>query len=121
MEILRDEEIIDWWFGGGADLTPYYLYREDAIEFHQGLKEACDRFDATFYPKYKKECDDYFFIQHRKMARGVGGIFFDDLNSLPKEQLFDFIVACSEAIAASYPRIVARRKDEPFEDGHKHW
>jgi coproporphyrinogen III oxidase len=67
------------WFGGGSDLTPYYPYREDAVHFHQTLKEACDQFDASFYPRFKQWCDDYFFLKHRNEARGIGGIFFDYL------------------------------------------
>src|SRR5689334_11481916 len=67
------------WFGGGADLTPYYPFREDAVHFHRTLKEACDAADTAFYPKFKKWCDEYFFIKHRNEARGIGGIFFDYL------------------------------------------
>jgi coproporphyrinogen III oxidase len=67
------------WFGGGSDLTPYYPYREDAVHFHQTLKAACDAFDASFYPRFKKWCDEYFFLKHRDEARGIGGIFFDYL------------------------------------------
>ena len=91
MEIRQSGEVVDWWFGGGSDLTPNYLFKEDATAFHRGLKDACDKFDTSFYPKYKKECDKYFMIVHRKMSRGVGGIFFDDLNTLPKDDLFSFI------------------------------
>jgi coproporphyrinogen III oxidase len=68
------------WFGGGADLTPYYPYREDAVHFHKTLKNACDQFDASYYPRFKKWCDDYFFLKHRNEARGIGGIFFDYLS-----------------------------------------
>ena len=72
-----------WWFGGGADLTPSYLFEEDAIEFHGKLKEAGDQIDASFYPAHKEWCDKYFYIPHRGETRGVGGIFYDDLDSVP--------------------------------------
>src|SRR5207247_4575550 len=69
-----------WWFGGGSDLTPAYLIDEDVVHFHRVHKEACDRHDSSFYPRFKKWCDEYFYIAHRGESRGVGGIFFDHLN-----------------------------------------
>lgn len=121
MEIRKSGEVVDWWFGGGSDLTPNYLFREDAKDFHAALKAACDKFDKSFYPKYKKECDDYFRIVHRKLARGVGGIFFDDLNTLPKEELFLFIQNCAENIATFYPACVTKRKSEPQTEENRRW
>ena len=78
-----------WWFGGGFDLTPYYGFEEDAVHFHQQAKRACDEFGEDVYPRYKKWCDEYFYLKHRHETRGIGGLFFDDLNdwvtSLPVE------------------------------------
>ena len=78
-----------WWFGGGCDLTPYYLDDEDAVHFHQTLKNACDKHNGSYYKKFKAWCDDYFRIKHRSMSRGIGGIFFDDLDSPGAEECFD--------------------------------
>ncbi|VDN24481.1 unnamed protein product [Dibothriocephalus latus] len=80
-----------WWFGGGCDLTPSYLYEEDAHHFHEQFKIACDRHDPTYYPRFKKWCDEYFFIKHRGECRGVGGIFFDDMDAPSKEAIFEFV------------------------------
>jgi coproporphyrinogen III oxidase len=102
------------WFGGGADLTPYYPYREDVIHFHCVLKKACDSHAPPVdYQRFKKWCDDYFYLKHRGEARGVGGIFFDylegDLNAL-----FAFVRSCGDAFLDAYLPIVRRRKDEPY-------
>jgi coproporphyrinogen III oxidase len=119
------------WFGGGTDLTPYYPYREDAVHFHSTLKEACDRFDLSFYPRFKKWCDDYFFIKHREESRGVGGIFFDYLtgegegplldaeaeapgNRRGIEFIFEFVKAAGRAFLPAYLPIAERRMTEPF-------
>ena len=110
-----------WWFGGGADLTPSYLFEEDARHFHEVWQDVCDLHDPTFYPRYKQWCDDYFYIPHRKEARGVGGIFFDNLNEYPKEECFAFVTDCAHSILPSYLPIVMRRLDEPFEPHHKQW
>jgi len=84
------------WFGGGADLTPSYLYEEDAMHFHKLLKDACDRHDPSYYPTFKKWCDEYFYLTHRQEARGIGGIFFDDLETPNMEKAFDFVrYACA--------------------------
>ncbi|KAL3307239.1 hypothetical protein Ciccas_014253, partial [Cichlidogyrus casuarinus] len=99
-----------WWFGGGTDLTPYYLNEQDAHHFHTELKKACDNHDRQFYPKFKKWCDDYFVISHRNERRGVGGIFFDDLNDRPFGELLNFIKACAESIAPSYLPLVESHK-----------
>ena len=80
-----------WWFGGGFDLTPYYGFIEDCKHWHQVAKQACDPFGLDLYPKYKKWADDYFFLKHRKEPRGIGGIFFDDVNTGDFEQCFGFL------------------------------
>ena len=109
-----------WWFGGGADLTPSYLFREDAEDFHRVYRDVCQRFDAKYYARFKAWCDRYFFLPHRGETRGVGGIFFDDLHGEP-EQLFAFCEACADAFVPSYVPIVARRKDHGFAEEHKLW
>ncbi|KAJ1927672.1 Coproporphyrinogen-III oxidase [Tieghemiomyces parasiticus] len=109
------------WFGGGSDLTPSYLFPEDATHFHRTLKDACDRHDPAFYPAYKAWCDRYFYLPHRQEARGVGGIFFDDLDDRNPEELFAFVQDCGRAFLPSYVPIVLRRKDMPFTEEQKRW
>lgn len=109
------------WFGGGSDLTPSYLFDEDAIHFHKTLKAACDKHDKNYYPKFKKWCDDYFFIKHRHESRGVGGIFFDDLDDRSPEAIFSFIKEMGNAFLPSYIPIIKRRKDMPFTEEMKRW
>lgn len=109
------------WFGGGADLTPSYLYEEDAVHFHKCLKDACDKHDPSYYPLFKKACDDYFFITHRGEERGIGGIFFDDMDTPNHEQLFHFVRDCLETFLPSYLPIVQKRKDMPFTPEQKRW
>lgn len=101
------------WFGGGADLTPFYPFREDVVHFHRTLKDACDRHDADFYPRFKKWCDEYFFIRHRNETRGVGGVFFDYLTE-DLEKLFAFVSEVGEAFLPAYLPIVERRRNENF-------
>lgn len=110
-----------WWFGGGADLTPSYLFEEDAAHFHKMHKVACDRHDPAYYPRFKKWADEYFLIPHRKERRGVGGIFFDDLNDRPPEQLFALVESCAAAFLQAYIPILERRKDTPYEAVHRRW
>ena len=112
-----------WWFGGGTDLTPSYLYDEDAIHFHRTIKETCDKHDREYYPRFKKWCDKYFHIPHRGESRGVGGIFFDDLDEEEKdqEQLFSFIKDCLTAFLPSYLPLIQKRKDMPFTEKEKEW
>ncbi len=102
-----------WWFGGGADLTPYYGVREDAQHFHRTLKAACDRFDPSYYPRFKEWCDRYFYIRHRQEGRGIGGIFFDDLND-GWETTFGFVCAVGEAFWDAYSPLVKARCDQPY-------
>jgi coproporphyrinogen III oxidase len=121
----ENEEVIDRWFGGGTDLTPYYLFDEDAKHFHQTYKDACDAFDPSFYPKFKKECDNYFVNTHRhNERRGIGGIFYDyQKPSEDKDVKFwmNFARTCGYAFIDSYIPIVERRKQTPFTPEHKHW
>ena len=105
--------IVTQWFGGGQDLTPYYLFDEDAIHFHQTCKEACDKHDSNFYPKFKKTCDEYFWNAHRNEARGVGGLFFDYLKKTDEytmEDRYNFVTEVGNSFLKSYVPIVERRK-----------
>ncbi len=110
-----------WWFGGGADLTPSYLFAEDARHFHAVHKAACDAHDPAYYPRFKAWADDYFTITHRKERRGVGGIFFDDLHDRPREELFAFVSSCAKAFVPAYVPLLERRKDTPYGPEHKRW
>lgn len=102
------------WFGGGSDLTPYYPFREDVIHFHQTLKTACDKHDPDYYPRFKKWCDEYFFIKHRGETRGVGGIFFDYLQG-DMNKLFAFVKDAGEAFLPAYLPILERRQDHDYD------
>ena len=119
------DEVIDRWFGGGTDLTPYYLFEEDARHFHQTYKNVCDQFDPACYPNFKKECDDYFVNKHRNNERrGIGGIFYDhqraDENKTA-ESWMNFGKACGEAFIQAYIPIVEKRKNIPYSADQKHW
>lgn len=103
-----------WWFGGGYDLTPYYGNEEDCVSWHRTAKEACQPFGDDIYPRFKKWCDEYFYLKHRDEARGVGGLFFDDFNELGFEQSFAFMRAVGDSYINAYRPILARRKDTPF-------
>ncbi|HEX9757442.1 MAG TPA: oxygen-dependent coproporphyrinogen oxidase [Nitrospiria bacterium] len=110
---LRYLETDQWWFGGGADLTPFFPFEEDTQSFHRELKSACDQNNPEYYPKFKKWCDEYFYLPHRKEPRGVGGIFFDYLqNDVQKD--FQFVKTVGEAFLKVYPQIIKRRKDLSF-------
>ncbi|KAJ9069157.1 Coproporphyrinogen-III oxidase, variant 2 [Entomophthora muscae] len=112
-----------WWFGGGSDLTPSYLFEDDARHFHSTLQAACSPHNAEFYPKFKKWCDKYFVNTHRGEARGIGGIFFDDLDhaSGDQESLFKFVQDCGNAFLPSYIPLVQRRKGFAFTPAQKEW
>ena len=115
---------INSWFGGGQDLTPYYLFEEDARHFHQVCKTACDKHDATFYPKYKKICDEYFWNAHRNEARGIGGLFFDHLQETPErsmEDWYDFVTEIGNSFLDCYVPIVEKRKDLPYTEAQRTW
>jgi coproporphyrinogen III oxidase len=105
-----DSDTPVWWFGGGFDLTPYYGFEEDAIHWHRCAKNACDSFSADSYAKYKHWCDEYFYIKHRQEARGIGGIFFDDVNEPEFERCFGFLRAVGNSFVPAYSPIVKRRK-----------
>ncbi|BFZ61490.1 Coproporphyrinogen-III oxidase [Saitoella coloradoensis] len=110
-----------WWFGGGSDLTPSYLFDEDAIHFHKTMKDACDKHDTRYYPDFKKWCDKYFYIKHRQESRGVGGIFFDDLEDKTPNELFSFVQSCANAFLPSYLPLVERRKDMSYTPDEKNF
>ncbi|KAJ8769862.1 hypothetical protein K2173_008944 [Erythroxylum novogranatense] len=110
-----------WWFGGGTDFTPAYIFEDDVKHFHSIQKQTCDKFDSSFYPRFKKWCDDYFYIKHRGERRGLGGIFFDDLNDYDQEMLLSFATECANSVIPAYIPIIERRKDTPFNDEHKAW
>ena len=119
------DEVIDRWFGGGTDLTPYYLSQEDAIHFHQVYKKVCDEFDPGFYSTFKKDCDNYFVNAHRNNERrGIGGIFYDyQRPGQNKEANFwvNFGKACGNAFIPSYIPLVEKSKNVVFNDSQKHW
>lgn len=105
-----------WWFGGGMDLTPYYPFEEDVIAWHLAIKKLCTPFGPDVYPRYKKWCDDYFFLKHRNETRGVGGIFFDDLHEWGFERCFQFLQSVGDGFAPTFLDIVNRRKDLPYQN-----
>ena len=111
------------WFGGGSDLTPSYLFDEDAVHFHRTLKEACDKHDKEYYPRYKAWCDDYFNNKHRGERRGIGGIFFDDLDEevVDTQNGFAFVRSVLDSFLPSYLPILEKRKDAPFTAKEKEW
>lgn len=110
-----------WWFGGGMDLTPYYGFEEDAVHFHRTCQQALQPFGEQWYPKFKQWCDRYFFLKHRNEARGVGGIFFDDFNSLPFEQCFALTRSVGDHFLLAYQPIVARRRELPYGETQRDW
>ncbi len=115
----KDGEDPVWWFGGGFDLTPFYPFEEDVRHWHQVAFDCCAPFGADVYPKYKAWCDEYFYLKHRGETRGVGGLFFDDLNQWGFERSFAFMRAVGEAFITAYQPIVERRKQTPFTDAHR--
>ncbi|MFT3680985.1 MAG: oxygen-dependent coproporphyrinogen oxidase [Ferruginibacter sp.] len=119
------DEVMDRWFGGGTDLTPYYLFEEDAKHFHQMYKNACDDFDLSFYPKFKKECDNYFVNWHRnKERRGIGGIFYDYQRANEKQDVnfwMNFGKRCGNTFVEAYVPIVEKRKNTFYTEANKHW
>jgi len=108
------------WFGGGADLTPYYLYEEDAAHFHRTLKAACDKYDPAYYPRFKATCDKYFHLRHREESRGVGGIFFEDIGG-GLEQELQFVMEAGRSFLPSYLPIAERRKDTAYTEQQRFW
>ncbi|MDB9781094.1 oxygen-dependent coproporphyrinogen oxidase [Flavobacteriaceae bacterium] len=117
-------KMVTQWFGGGQDLTPYYLFDEDAIHFHTVCKNVCDSYSPDFYSTFKKNCDDYFWNTHREEARGLGGLFFDYLkatNSFTILDRYNFVTAVGASFLESYLPIVQKRKDIPFTISQKDW
>jgi len=121
----ENDEVIDRWFGGGTDLTPYYLFEEDAKHFHQTYKNACDQFDLSFYPKFKADCDNYFVNWHRnKERRGIGGIFYDYQRPNEKQDVdfwMNFAKSCGHGFIDAYIPGVEKRKATPYTEANKHW
>ncbi len=103
-----------WWFGGGFDLTPFYPVRDDVLHWHRTARDACAPFGDDVYDRYRKWCDEYFYLRHRDETRGVGGLFFDDLNDFGFQRSFEFTRAVAEAFLPAYLPIVAARRDEPW-------
>jgi len=120
-EVEKGEKDGHWWFGGGCDLTPYYLDEIDAKRFHKNLKEVCDKHDTGYYAKFKAWCDTYFYIPHRQVSRGIGGIFFDDLDSPDKESCFQFVKDCAEAMGPTYVPMVAKHKERGYGYHERQW
>jgi coproporphyrinogen III oxidase len=110
-----------WWFGGGFDLTPYYGFVEDCEHWHAMAKAACDPFGNDVYPKYKKWADDYFFLKHRNEPRGIGGIFFDDLNEWGFDRCFAFIRSVGDHFIKAYQPIFGKRKQTLFGERERHF
>lgn len=110
-----------WWFGGGYDLTPYYGFEDDCRHWHRVAQQACAPFGDDVYPRYKKWCDDYFYLKHRDEPRGIGGLFFDDLNEWGFEQSFAFMRAVADSYSKAYVPIIGRRKDLAFTERERNF
>lgn len=120
----KNGNIVDQWFGGGQDLTPYYLFEEDAAHFHTVCKKACDAHNAEFYPNYKKKCDEYFWNSHRNEARGIGGLFFDYCKPIEQTSMVDwynFVTGVGDSFLEAYAPIVEKRKDLPYSKHQRDW
>ena len=117
-------DVVNSWFGGGQDLTPYYLFEEDALHFHSVCKKACDSHNPEFYPDYKKRCDKYFYNTHREEGRGIGGLFFDHLKTSEEMQMqdwYNFVAEVGNSFLEAYLPIVEKRKDLPFTEANRTW
>lgn len=110
----EDEPV--WWFGGGYDLTPYYPFPEDVLDWHRAAKAACDPYGDDVYDRYKQWCDEYFYLKHRNETRGVGGLFFDDVNEAGFDDSFAFVQSVGDSFTTAYAPIVKRRRKHPFGD-----
>ena len=109
----------NWWFGGGFDLTPYFVYPEDIKSWHQSAKTMCDKYKKTFYRDFSKQCDEYFYNKHRKEKRGVGGLFFDNLNTQKKSFYKDFVLDTGTTYLKSYKNIIMKRNKKKYSEAHK--
>lgn len=110
-----------WWFGGGYDLTPFYGFEEDSKHWHQTAKAACEPFGDTVYPRFKTWCDDYFYLKHRNEPRGIGGLFYDDLNEWNFDTCFGFMQAVGNSYLDAYLPILNKRKGTPYTQTHRNW
>lgn len=120
----KEGKLVNSWFGGGQDLTPYYLFEEDAKHFHQTCKTACDKHNPEFYAKFKQQCDDYFWNAHRNEVRGIGGLFFDHCkatDSFSMENWYDFVTEVGNSFLEAYVPIVERRKDTEYTEESRTW
>ena len=120
----QEGKTIDSWFGGGQDLTPYYLFEEDAEHFHRICKTACEHHDAQFYPDFKKKCDEYFYNSHRGEGRGIGGLFFDYCKASEErtiEDWYNFVTEVGNSFLEAYVPIVEKRKNLPFSEEQRNW
>lgn len=108
-----------WWFGGGFDLTPYYPFKEDVIHWHQTAKDTCDKHNPKYYTEYKQWCDEYFYLKHRDECRGVGGLFFDDLNEESFEKCLAFVTDCANSFVDAYIPIIEKRKNTLYTQAQK--
>ena len=120
----KEGNIVDQWFGGGQDLTPYYLFEEDAEHFHQVCKTACDKHNPKFYPEYKKRCDEYFHNTHRNEGRGIGGLFFDyckKTDEMTMEDWYNFVTEVGDSFLDAYVPIVERRKVMDYTKEQRDW
>ncbi|MFC3033201.1 oxygen-dependent coproporphyrinogen oxidase [Pseudoalteromonas fenneropenaei] len=115
----KEGEAPIWWFGGGFDLTPFYPVLDDVKHWHQVAKDLCTPFGEQVYPQYKQWCDEYFYLKHRGETRGVGGLFFDDLNEWGFERSFEFMQAVGQGFLAAYVPIIERRKDTPYSESQR--
>lgn len=113
----RDNPV--WWFGGGYDLTPCYPFAEDAVAWHRAAHAVCRDFGDDVYPRFKQWCDDYFYIRHRNETRGIGGLFFDDLNAWGFERCFEFVRRVGDSFFPTYAAIVSKRADTPYGEREK--
>ena len=114
-----EEEKRTWWFGGGYDLTPYYGNDDDCTHWHKTAKSACESYGDHYYPKFKKQCDDYFYLKHRDEPRGIGGIFFDDFNELEFQDSLKFVQNLANSYLKAYLPIVNKRKNTPYSKANK--
>ncbi|MFC4816415.1 MULTISPECIES: oxygen-dependent coproporphyrinogen oxidase [unclassified Flavobacterium] len=120
----KEGTLLNSWFGGGQDLTPYYLFEEDARHFHQTCKTACDKHNPEFYPKFKQQCDEYFWNAHRDEARGIGGLFFDHCKAtetMSMEDWYQFVTEVGNSFLEAYLPIVEKRKDLPYTSAQRTW
>jgi len=120
----KEGTIVDQWFGGGQDLTPYYLFEEDAKHFHRVCKSACDKHNKNFYKDYKKRCDEYFYNSHRNEGRGIGGLFFDYCkanDTMDMQQWYNFVTEVGDSFLEAYTPIVEKRKNLPYTDAQRDW